>query len=534
VHINSKKFSSFSIIAFITQDVWHTPRLALGLILITFIFALSRLPFFIYYPLPYVAPDTPAYLEQVANLESGQIPSFSFRTPGYPLFWWFVRLFSHDPMAVIFAQCTITLFTLLGIPILLAKYQPRLVLPISLAFAIYCSAPMHLAWDLYLLTDGLYVNAMLWALTCVYIALIHQKPVFAVAGAFLIGMACAIRPNGAFLIAIILLAALWALLRYRSWRLPSALLAPLLTPLCLLFGYNWATTGIVGFSCLQSLEVTYWTWAHIQPDPSLSPDMNEAIRAKNKAISDADKTIINESWDLYRFQQTMDKSMAIAAGFLAQKTGFTTDNCNERYLNSVTTQNQLNWVGIRQNPIVYVKYIAAVQREFFLWMGATIWGDFYSHAPATQYYETFVDASPQVQRIQSYGDYYNPRQPVGYRVTAVGDKKIVTSPQAPLADVYIQLSRWRDAIFQRTGWAWVLVVAALLSILTLFRSRGKSAHAFFALLLVLCVTGNAMLCAVAISGVPDKRYVYSTEFVVYLFMACGLILPFSWFKAKFD
>ncbi len=521
----------FTITHFLLDYEWRNAQLALGLALIFVIFALSRLPFFIYYPLPYVAPDTPAYLEQVANLESGQIPSFSFRTPGYPLFWWFVRLFSHNPMAVIFAQCIITLFTLLGIPILLAKYQPRLVLSISLALAIYCSAPMHLAWDLYLLTDGLYVNAMLWALTCVYIALIHQKPMFAVAGAFLIGMACAIRPNGAFLIAIILLAALWALLRYRSWRLPSALLAPLLTPLCLLFGYNWATTGIVGFSCLQSLEVTYWTWAHIQPDPSLSPDMNEAIRAKNLAISDTDKDIISDSWDLYRFQQTMDKTMGVAAGFLAKKTGFTTDDCNERYLNSLNTQNQLNWVGIRQNPLVYVKYIAAVHREFFLWMGATIWGDFYSHAPATQYYETFVEAAPQVQRVQARGDYYNPRQPVGYTVSTINGKKIVASPQAPLADIYRQLAHWRDFVFQRTGWAWVLLIAAILAIARFTYSRGKSGNAFFTLLLILCVLGNATLCAVAISGVPDKRYVYSTEFVIYILITCGLIMPFVGYKA---
>lgn len=521
-----------TIIAVLSDDAWRNVRLCFGVLLICFIFALSRLPFFIYYPLPYVAPDTPAYLEQVANLESGQIPSFSFRTPGYPLFWWFVRLFSHDPMAVIFAQCAITLFTLLGIPILLAKYQPRLVLPISLAFAIYCSAPMHLAWDLYLLTDGLYVNAMLWALTCVYIALIHHKPVFAVAGAFLIGMACAIRPNGAFLIAIILLASVWALLRYRSWRLSSALLAPLLTPLCLLFGYNWATTGIVGFSCLQSLEVTYWTWVHVRPDPSFSPEMNAALQAKEAAISEADRKIIYESWDLYRFHQTFDKNIAIAAGFLAQKTGFTSDNCNERYLNSLSTQNQLNWVGIRQNPLIYVKYIAAVHREFFLWMGATIWGDFYSHAPATQYYETFVEPSPQVQRIQARGDYYNPRQPIGYTVNIANGKKMVTPPAAPLADLYRQLARVRDVIFQRAGWAWVLLAAAILALARLIYSRGKSGNAFFVLLLILCVLGNATLCAVAISGVPDKRYVYSTEFVVYILLVCGLMLPVTIYTKK--
>ena len=64
------------------------------------VFLLSRLPFFWYYPSVQAAQDTQGYLDMVAAIRGGHWPRFLYRTPGYPLLFWFVTLFTGRWIAV--------------------------------------------------------------------------------------------------------------------------------------------------------------------------------------------------------------------------------------------------------------------------------------------------------------------------------------------------------------------------------------------------------------------------------------------------
>ena len=136
-------------------------NLIIGLTIVLIGVVLVRLPFFFYYPLPIVGPDSYGYYTEIAKLEAGLWPSFGLRTPGYILLVWFIRKITHDALFVVFVQVAITTLTAIGIPIVMATYQPRLVLPLSLALVVYFTAPMFVLWDIALLTDGVYVLSLI-------------------------------------------------------------------------------------------------------------------------------------------------------------------------------------------------------------------------------------------------------------------------------------------------------------------------------------------------------------------------------------
>lgn len=504
-------------------------NLIIGLTIVLIGVVLVRLPFFFYYPLPIVGPDSYGYYTEIANLEAELWPSFGLRTPGYILLVWFIRKITHDALFVVFVQVAITTLTAIGIPIVMATYQPRLVLPLSLALVVYFTAPMFVLWDIALLTDGVYVCAMMWALTGLYIGIANRHRHYAVLGSFMAGWAIYVRPNGAFLIVVFLLAAGWALWRYRNLWLPFALLAPLLAMLGGLFFYNSRSTGITGFSCLQESKLTAWSSVSVDPDPSFPAAVNAALETRNRLISPNDRDVVFNSWDLYAFSRAFNNIADIAHPALRTAMGADDPDCAKSFVNSAAVQNQINKIGLQQHPLIYVKFFLSIARDYLLATGSTIWGDLYSWVPAMQYRDTFVEKTPTVARLQSLGDFYQPAQPIGY--SFYQDKAGITQVKAPesgLTAIAIAYFQVRDALFQRFRWTAVYALAILIGLFVFVRSRGRSAHAFVGLLLVMCVIGNLIICAFGVSH-ADKRYVYSTEFVMYALMAC---VPLLWPRGR--
>lgn len=503
--------------------------IGVGLVLISVLFV--RLPFFLYYPLPIVGPDSYGYYTEVARLEAGQWPSFGLRTPGYILFVWLVRKISHDVLLIVLLQMTITVVTAVGIPLVFAKYQPRLTLPACAASLIYFTAPMFVLWDSALLTDGVYVCAMLWALTGLYIAIANmqthrpQALSFAVFASLMAGLAIYVRPNGAFLLGVFFIAALWALWRYRHLGLLVFLLAPLLSLLSGLFVYNSRNVGITGFSCLQESKLTAWTSVSIDPDATLPAAVNTALERRNQLVNPKDRDIVFNSWDLYAFSRSFNAIADIAHPELRKAMGADDPDCAKSLVNSAEVQNQINKLGLQQHPVIYVKFFLSIARDYFLATGATIWGDLYSWVPAMQYRDTYVEKTPTVARLQSLGDFYEPIKPAGYTLFQDRNGAMqVKAPESQLTEWVIRYFHLRDDLFQKARWTGIYALAFLAGLFIFLRTYGHSPHALMGVLLVLCVLGNLVICAFGVSH-ADKRYVYSTEFVMYLLLFC---VPLLW------
>ena len=85
--------------------------LFLSFLILIIMFAITRLPFFIYYPIVNINNDSTHYFTVVDQIDKGMWPSFVIRTPGYPLFMKFVFLFFNKNISLIAIQNIFSLLT---------------------------------------------------------------------------------------------------------------------------------------------------------------------------------------------------------------------------------------------------------------------------------------------------------------------------------------------------------------------------------------------------------------------------------------
>ena len=74
-----------------------------GAIIIVMAFIFSRLPYFIWFPLPHISHDTFVYFNQIRNILSGAPPDFSFLPQGFPVLGAvLIKIFSANFSIIVF------------------------------------------------------------------------------------------------------------------------------------------------------------------------------------------------------------------------------------------------------------------------------------------------------------------------------------------------------------------------------------------------------------------------------------------------
>ena len=498
-------------------ELYVNIRLLVCLSFVLGLFLLSRLPFFLYYPLPIAAPDTATYLWQVEKLDQGLWPTFEFRTPGYPLFWWLCHLLSHNVLVVIYAQNTITLCTIMTILWLLSRHVPRLLLPAAFTLAVFISSPTHLALDVFLLSESIFVNALLLSVTLLYLALHMRRLAYAVLASFLAAAAILIRPNAAFLIPVFGLAIGYIWIRKLGRQLTWGLALPLVGMLSALVLYNLVTIRVFGLSAGQDWGMLLSVMIYIEPDPALPETINHAILEKAAQIREVDKDIIYHSWDLTAFRHAMQRYYTWDAIVPVTRGLHEPQSTPEPYLQDRPMMRRIFRIALQQHPEVYIKNFLGVCKEYFDMISMAAWGDFYSFWPAEQYRSTFVERAFYMDNLRSY---YDLLPPPDYSVTTVDGTRKVTAPARRLTQWYTDFTLVRASWFDHSLWNWPLLLGLAASLCGLWWSRGASTGSFVVLLLLACLAGHAAVCGMA--GVVEKRYSYTLEFVNYLLFALGV------------
>jgi hypothetical protein len=506
---------------YVVGERQNRARLIKCLVVVIGFFFFSRLPFFLYYPLPIEYPDTATYLWQVEKIEHGVLPTFELRTPGYPLFWWLCRIISHKILFVIYAQNAITLFSAILTLLLLARYSSRFLVPVTFVLSVFISSPTHLAADMFLLTESIFVNSMMLFSVSLYMVLLTRKTIFALMTSLSAAAAIYIRMNAAFLIPILLLTALF-LFNKCGRRIALGLFAPVAIALSVLVLYNALTIKLFKLTGGGDWAMLWSTSIYLEPDPSLPDDINKAIISKAEKISNSDKNIIYNSWNLLAFQQTIERNIWGPIVPIVRVTGGPGPDPYP-YLKKRGLYRQIYHTAIRQHPEVYFKNFLGAFILYFMKVGTSDWGVFYSYFPFKQYWDTFVEPSSYVKALK---DYYNPKPPSGFHVTISNGTKMLTADLHTLTRLYSLYAYIRALLFENMLWIIPLVFGVMLSVIGLISSKGSSTGSLFIFLMILCLLGHAILCAVG--GHIEKRYSYTLEFVNYLLFA---LAPFA-FRLK--
>jgi len=484
------------------------------------VFLLSRLAFFWYYPSVQAAQDTQGYLDMVKAIREGHWPRFLYRTPGYPLLFWFVTLFTDRWIAVVYVQNLLSYASTLFLVLSVRRYRASLALPVTLAMCGFLGSSQVVLYDVALLSDSLYASCTIAAVAVLFLAFKAFNPFPLALASAAMALCILVRPAGEYLIVIYA-----AVLAYLAWqRLPARSVVAFLVPFpALILGlctYNYATISSFVVSSLGEANLVGATALFWEPDPRLPDAVNLALKDlpdsyARQDITPEDLRTLRTSWETDRLNLIYEKAfnrLIFSEGWGWGRLG-TGD-----YLGSRANMRAVSLIAIRRHPVLYAKFVWVGLVEFFKGVG----------------YKFDIESSIAYRRRGNplYGMSGSHPDEMAARIAAVPDGAAsasglhgeeAASGQERLVRRFQHL--WQSlhaAIFQNTAWIYAYFIVLTLSAVRLARSRGREKSAFLLFVLTLIPLGASLIISLVV--ISADRYSYPTQFIYYLCVALTPLL----------
>jgi hypothetical protein len=488
---------------------------------------LTRLPFFLYYPVVGIASDSPSYVRLVDAARQGVWPHFIIRTPGYPLLIGLVTHFVDRWLAVIFAQCLLSLGAGLFLVYAVNRLCRWLTLPAALAMCGFLGGGQALVYDTGAISESLYASLLLVSTSGLILALARRKAGWFALASGAMAASILVRPSGAYLLVIYSLTLMFLFWNRFPLRALAAFLAPLPVILLALCAYNLFTLGNFtlspyGEENLVGATILYW-----EPDPSLPDFVNQAMgdlpESYRKAnISTDDLKIVRHSWDpalLYNIYLNSYNPLTHN-----EQWAFGTHFHHGDYLATRAYIRQACFVAIRHHPNLYAKFVLVNMLMFFESIDLKF--DF-DAVLALRAKQNYASGSDREYNIDYAKEYRTAGPPPGVTITGSKSGANVVLSLPVLHRIQLKLQAWHQRLFERIVWVWAYFFAFLLSLAKLAGSRCRHLGAFLLTLLTLMALGSAAV--VCLVETACDRYSYPTQFVYYLSVA---LLPLLWVEIR--
>jgi hypothetical protein len=477
------------------------------------VFIISRLPYFWFYPSVRMAQDTNGYLDLVKEVQDGHLPHFIFRTPGYPLFFWLITLFTWRWIAVVYVQNLLSLASSLVLVHAVSRLRRSLAVPATLAMCGFLGSSQVVLYDVALLSECLYTNCVILTVAFLLHAFRDASRANLGTASALMAFAILVRPAGVYF------GVTYALvLAFLAWnRLPArsvvAFLVPFPAILLVFCAYNYATISSFAITMGGETNLAGATALFWEPDPRLPAEVNRALKDlpasyAREGITPADLAVLRTSWDSDQLFPVFAKAynrLAWSEGWGDGKRFGARD-----YVSARAYIKQVSLLAIRRHPILYAKFVWVNVVEYFRGVGYK-----FDVRSALSYREQGNPGDARWRASPAPLEPDHAAAPAG-NPGASGLERLVTALQLGWQSV-------QGALFQRTLWSWALFCMLALSAVKLARSRGRDVGSFLLLALTLIPVGSSLV--VCLVEVAADRYSYPTQFIYYL---CVALAPLLW------
>lgn len=483
-------------------------------------FLITRLPYFLYYPVVLIRPDSYGYFDIAAQIMSGVPPDLFLRPPGYPMFIAIVLSLSKHMFSVILAQNLLSLLAALAFVYgIFISYRGAAPLA-AVGMAAFIGSHVQMSADISVLSESLYAGVIIFAFSFMAAALKLRKAVFfSLAGAAL-GGAIYVRPDGLFVLAVFIPVIIWT--SRQSLQNIAAFTVPFLSMLVILCGYNYATLGSFTPNNHSAEAAVISNEIFLETDDKYSEALNAAVRKIQSAALPEERLFLKSTWDINEYNETRNEIYARGGG-----DGGVTTPISEALNNP--TAKEMNKVlktllvdAIRKNPAAFMKKCLMSFLKYF----DNIGGDYDIYDSLNGSYSSLYASgaangtdlirylSPQPL---SYFTIETARQSDG-REAVAGEYK-ETTLQWFHYFIYTKVHR---AVFRNIFWPMAFIIAFVIGVKRLIRSRWRHTGAF----IIVMMGSAALLHALGIAGAafPNPRYSYTMEFCIYLL---PLLLPMS-------
>lgn len=217
-----------------------------------------RVLFFQSFPDPFPTTDTWSYLTGVYGLlERGQFDLFAMRTPGFPLLVWLLLTIFKSFGALTVAQGVLTLLSVITVGYVVRAFGGPWRWPAAAGVICVALHPHLLYWEHFVGTEGSFQALFVLALSATLLTILRPTVIRSGFSGLLSALLVLVRPQGLFLIPLIVITLMWALGRVNRRRRLVILGAAIAGPVLLLGAWsarNLYVHGFFGLSNIGSLQ----------------------------------------------------------------------------------------------------------------------------------------------------------------------------------------------------------------------------------------------------------------------------------------
>jgi hypothetical protein len=499
--------------------------LLFSFLIVLVFFLISRLPYFLYYQIPYIQPDTSSYWVNVWQIENGQWPVFSYRTPGFPMFMYLVyKLISPSLFAVILVQNLIALFASLFMVYSVFSVRKSFILaPLAgIGMGVFLFSSVQLAADFSPLTESIYTSLIVMSFASVILGLYKKWNCCFILSSVFMALSISVRPTGQFLIVTYLMILLFLIINRKFYKYKRIISYGVPFPLILLIWltYNYATFG--KFKLTDGFEITLicGTGLYLAESPDYSPELNAAIRKLDSRVLPEDREIIrgdcmdfNKIRDAYYKGEYWDIGQILSA--------FKDENIPEyRQMHEMPLYKKVALHSIKENFSVFFKvYMMNLDLYFFgnmpqligLYRGNLPY--FYDLIYIKKHHKKHLGEAEGKSFLKEY--YYVDSLP-GFVVNKTGDgpedyKVEIVSHS--LTRLHQKLIPYYFVIFRNATWPLISILICFFSGIIVLLTRFRNVNAFVLLILTSAPIGHSLICSVFSNTL---RFSSPTIFVYYL------------------
>lgn len=513
-------------------DLNYSGRFYFSCVLVSAVYLLTRLPYFIHYPVITVSSDSASYIAAAFSILEGSLPMFDIRTPGYPLFISAIWMFGKSFISVSLVQSLITYISSIFLLTVAYKYYARHVVLFAAAVCGFISSSYFIVLEMSMLTEGIFTSIMLLTAGVLMLAVKSKSAAAWAAVSFLFAVLIYVRPAGLFLAGLFF----FMLIYFRRAEMHASVYAAAVVPfaflILLLCTYNLFTLGKFTITPFGEANLAGATVLYMEPSDEYPEYLNVAIISTLDSIPRRDRNYVRNSYNPHRlfsiFKDHFHMQMTLVNNLRITDPGMT-------YLKAQPMLRQVSLDAIRKNPDVYAKFFYCNLYYFFTNIYRSM--DYFEEL-AKIYRRSAIDMRfvkeledgkwRQVsgnkelnERVKNFYVENFERQKSMSGFVADNENSVVLkdSMLKSAADAYQKLT---DLIFRNILWLLLFAVMIFYAVNVLHKSRFRDEDAVLAMMLTLMFIFKALLVGSVESSL--ERYSYTVEFAVYFSLPFTFIL----------
>lgn len=502
------------------KPIFANPPLYALVSFLIVIFLMTRLWFFIDYPLPGFWGDTGSYFEAI-NFDGW--PLFAIRPPLFPMFLKCAYFFVDRVMAVIALQNVLSLVAAAFLVYAVHRVKSALSMPAAIAMAGWLTGFGPIEYDISLLSESLYSAVLLFLFGSLLLGIYKKRAFILALSSATMALAILTRPAGMYLIVIyLMILAFLFWMRYSGGKLVAfAIPFPaLLLSLCL---YNYLTVKVFAISAFGGANLAGVTLVFWEQDSSYPARINDGIAKVQAAMEKRGEYIetIRTSSNPSVVDVVNQKGYGAPQYPLAMNldVGDWSLGARDKWLTRISVD------AIKKHPDLYAKVVKSMLINFFINVGTVG-----AERELVEYLKSMarflnIDKRPEWLSAAIAREYATPVNLSAVSVIGSGANAQIVIKPTPLWRVYRAVNALRNFIFAKVFWSYIFFIVFFISVVMLIKSKAQNKGAFFLFTMTSAVIGAAMIVSLAEASL--SRYSYPTEFIYYLSL---VLLPLIFMK----